>query len=195
MDPNILSIIAEKHYTKIPYHNFEHALDVRNHALKLINRCRKYKIKVDEESIIIAALFHDAGYTEVKKDKEKHSCKIAEEELQKLGYSKDKIIKVKENIMATAQNNELKTIEQKILRAADLHNFMASYPKFEEASKKIREEFKILYPGQRFPIKEWTELVESYVKEEIKITPEHKKDNFNKKAKANIRRFLLENKE
>ena len=194
MDPNILSVIAEKHYTKIPYHNFEHALDVRNYSLKLINRCKKYKIKIDEESIIIAALFHDAGYTEVKENKEKHSCKIVEEELTKLNYSKEKINIVKENIMATAKGEKLKTTEQKILRASDLHNFMASYSKFKEASRKIREEFKILYPGQEFPIKKWTELVESYLEEEIQLTPEHKKDDFHNKARENIKKFLLENK-
>lgn len=156
---------------------------------------QKNGIKVNEEIIIIAALFHDAGYEEVKENKEQHSCKIMESELKKLNYSIKEINEVKNTIMATEKDYKLTTSEQKILRASDLSGFMFSYQEFKVSSDRIREEFKVLYPGKKFPIKKWTELVESYLIPEIRLTQNYEQDNFHGKAKENIQRFLKENKD
>lgn len=182
--------IAKKYYTALPYHNFQHALQVRKNAIRFARRCRKYNIPINQEVIEIAALFHDAGYWEVKKDKEEHSAKIAEIELKKVGYPEKFINKIKKTIMATKGGWPLRTAEQKVIRAADLLSFAAGYKKFWEASKRIQKEYGILYKTDRFPVKKWTELVESYLKPDIQLTPKYKSDKFHVKARRNIERFL-----
>lgn len=182
--------IAKKHYAKLPYHNFQHALNVKKYALKLVRRCKKYKVPVDSELVEIAALFHDAGYEKVKNNKEEYSCKIAEQELKKLKYPPNKIIKVKQAIMATKAGYSLRTTEQKILRAADLHSFTASYKQFSAASKKIESEYYLLYKKTKFPIKQWVKSMELYLLPDIILTPEYKKDDFHAKARRNINKFL-----
>lgn len=187
---NRITKLAKRHYEDLPYHNFKHAQTVRNNTLKFIKRCRKHEVALDEEVLMIAALFHDAGYSEVKSDKEAHSAKIAERELRKIKYPPSRIAKVKETIMATEKNWPLNTVEQKIIRASDLLSFTTSYKKFLDSSKKIQKEYKILYGKADFPIEEWTKLVKSYLKPQIQITPEHKKDDFHNKAQRNINRYL-----
>jgi len=187
--------IAKKHYPSLPYHNFQHALQIRRNALKFVRRCKKYKIPVNREVVEIAALFHDAGYDKVKTNKEEYSSKIAEKELKKLKYPTKFINQVRNSIMATKSSWPLRAraTEQKILRAADLLSFNSSYDNFLKAAKRIQNEYKILYNKDNFPFRKWTELVESYLKEEIKLTPQYKKDDFHRKARKNITRFLKEN--
>lgn len=182
--------LAKKHYENLPYHNFKHAETVRKNTLKFIKRCKKYGVAVDEEVLMIAALFHDAGYSEVKTNKEAHSAKIAEKELRKIKYPSKKIAEVKATIMATEKEGPLKTTEQKIIRASDLLSFTVGYKEFLSTSKKIQKEHKILSKGEDFPIEGWTKLVKSYLKPKIKITPEYIKDDFHNKADKNINRFL-----
>ncbi|MDD5290030.1 MAG: HD domain-containing protein [Patescibacteria group bacterium] len=186
---------AKKFYNpRLPYHNFNHALKVKDYVLKLVRRCKKYKIPVNREVVKLAALFHDAGYDQVKTKKEEFACKIAERELKKLGYQPKIIAEVQKTIMATKLGGPLKTTEQKILRAADLSGFMASYPKFVKNNKKIQQEYKLLYKKDYFPNKKWVKLLEAYLKPKIKLTPKYKTDNFHAKARKNIKKFLLKNK-
>lgn len=185
-----LELIAKKYYSPLPYHNFQHALEVKSYAQKLIRRCQKYKVPVNQDIVIIAALFHDAGYDQVKNNKEAYSCQIAARALKKMKYSLSFIQEVKQTIMATKSGYPLRTTEQKILRAADLSGFMNSYPKFLQASRKIQQEYKVLYKNDDFPIKTWAKLVASYLKPNIKLTPEYAKDSWSHKARENIKRFL-----
>lgn len=182
--------IAKKHYSPLPYHNFQHALAVRKYALKLVRRCKKYHIPVDQEVVEIAALFHDAGYEKVKNKKEEYSCQIAKQELSKLKYSKKIITQVKKTILATKPDYPLKTNEQKILRAADLSSFAASYQQFYNNSKKIEKEYRLLNKRNKFPLKSWLQSVKLYMRPKIILTPEYTKDHWQAKAQKNINRFL-----
>ena len=184
--------VAKKYYSKLPYHNWNHAKKVRSNALELVERCRKYKVPVDSEVVEIAALFHDAGYADVKENKEEHSAKIARKALKKYKYPDSKIKAVINTILATKKNGQLKTNEQKIMRAADLRSFTSSFKEFKKASDKIRREYKILYGNSDFPLKGWTELVDAYLKPKIKLTTEYSSDKFHTKAKNNIKRILRE---
>lgn len=186
-----IELIAKKHYTKLPYHNFEHALSVKKYALKLVRRCKKYKISVNQEIVEIAALFHDAGYTDVKNNKEEHSCQIVEQELKKLKYPPQTIRQIKQTIMATQAGYLLKTIEQKILRAADLSSFTASYQQFLANSQKIEKEYFLLY-NKNLPTKKWLRTMKLYLKPKIILTPQYKKDGFHTRAKRNIDKYLQE---
>jgi len=192
IDLKKIEAIAKKHYSNLPYHNFQHALWVRQQAKKFIQRCKKYNVPVKSDIIEIAALFHDAGYSEVKNNKEAHSCKIAEKELKLLGLANKTIRQVTGTIMATKAGYPLRTAEQKIIRAADLSSFTSNYKTFVANSKKIQQEYTLLSKKSNFPFRAWTKLTESYLKPNIILTPEHKKDDFHHKARKNIKKFLQE---
>ncbi|MFA5126781.1 MAG: HD domain-containing protein [Patescibacteria group bacterium] len=185
-----IETIARKHYGKLPYHNFAHALKVRRVALKFIHRCKKYKVPVNREIVEIAALFHDAGYDKVKNNKEELAGKITARELKTLKYPTGAVKQVQQTIMATKAGYPLKTTEQKILRAADLSSFTESYKNFLAASKKIEREYHLLHDGRPFPIRAWTKSILSYLKPKIQLTPKYYRDNFHAKAIKNIDRYL-----
>lgn len=187
------AIIAKKFYNPhLPYHNFHHAKKVKNYAMKLVRRCKKYKVPVNGEVVELAALFHDAGYDQVKTQKEEFACQIMARELKKLDYAPKFIFEVKKTILATKLRGPLRTTEQKILRAADLSGFMASYSEFVKNNKKIQQEYKLFCKKDNFPNKKWVKLIEAYLKPRIRLTPEYKKDNFHARAGKNIKKFLAE---
>jgi predicted metal-dependent HD superfamily phosphohydrolase len=185
-----IAALAKKHYRNLPYHNFAHALKVRKAALKFVRRCKKYQVPINQEVVEIAALFHDAGYDQVKNNKEELACKIAEQELKKLNYSAKTIKQVKQSIMATKAGHPLKTNEQKVLRAADLSSFTENYKNFLAASKKIEKEYHLLYSKKPFPVQKWTQMVLSYMDPPIHLTPKYYQDNFHVKAIKNINKYL-----
>jgi predicted metal-dependent HD superfamily phosphohydrolase len=187
--------IAEKYYGDIPYHNFKHALKVFENCKFYIERCKKYKIEVNSDVVLIAALFHDAGFHEKTdyKTKERYSISIVEKELKKLGYSDSFIKEVGNCILATEPYGNFEKTEQKILRAADLKGLMSSYDNFEKQTKLIRQEYSILHPGKDFPLKKWAELLKPYASRTIKLTPEFHKDDWHRKFEENLKRYLKEN--
>ena len=112
-DNTLLTIkeVAEQSYRKVPYHNFEHALDVSENATNIFNYIKKSRqdlvkmmlsehkkcsIEELEEVLQIAALFHDAGHLyESKPDDEENSASLAELVLNKINYTDLKIKYVK----------------------------------------------------------------------------------------------------
>lgn len=191
--------LARSYYRDLPYHNFSHALNVMQKCQELIKRSNKYRVKVNEDAILIAALFHDAGYAD-KTDrisKEEHSADIAEEELVKLGCAKDFIEKVKKTIISTRYNEIPKTPEEKILRAADLSGFAGDYDKFLGNNKLLKREYEQLNEVS-LTEEEWKTRTKNttfhYLSQEIRLTPEHDNENgesiFHIKTLQNIHKYL-----
>jgi len=117
--------IAEKKMRGIsPSHDFSHVMRVYNLCLSIV---KKEKKNVDLEILKISALLHDIGRKEEDLDKTGKidhavlSAKMAEKILKDLGYSKEKIDKIKHCIETHRFKGKLKpkTIEAKILFDAD----------------------------------------------------------------------------
>jgi len=102
----------------LSYHSVAHIKDVFN-SCKVI--AKGEGVKGDElKLILIAALFHDSGFTIQQKDHEEISCEIARKHLPDFDYSDEQIKKICGMIMATKiPQNPQNTLEE-ILADADL---------------------------------------------------------------------------
>ena len=197
---------AKKHYSSLPYHNWGHAQTAAKTGAKLADRCEKHGIPLNKMAVVYALYFHDAGYHEdhTKQgfdSKEAYSSDIAERELTLLGFPAQFIEKVRQCITATHKDAKFDTVEEKIVRAADLAGIAGSYKKFAENNEKLRNEF-IMRTGKHVSEKDWIEkskeLLDSYLSEDIKLTPEYYdkkgKSKFHSKARKNVERLVKENK-
>ena len=193
-----------KHYGELDYHNFEHAMEVVRKSRELVAKCKIYDIKVDELIVILAALFHDAGYHDNHEEqgfasKEEYSADIAERELNNLNHDQELIMLVKECIIATHRNKLFETVEQKVLRAADLSGLAGPYEEFVANNKLLKQEQEHLQDRQ-IDNDEWKEvvknLIEFYLSQDIQLTPEHNDEDgvsiFHQRAQENLNRFLAE---
>lgn len=191
---------AEKLYSDLPYHNFDHARKVIKNTEKFIARCRDEKIPVLEEVIFLAALFHDAGYGENEESKgyatkESYAAHLAEQVLLKLKVKKRTIIAVQQTILATYMHAKPTTTEQKILRAADLLGLAGPYEQFRVNAKNLEEESIHLYGKEKG--KEMTrQIITAYIAQDIYLTTKHDDEFgesvFHKKAQENLTRYLAE---
>ncbi|MBT6691598.1 HD domain-containing protein [Candidatus Parcubacteria bacterium] len=194
--------VVGRHYENLPYHNFQHALNVVAECQKLVEKCKTYDVQVDEQVVILAALFHDAGYHQDHEEqgfesKEEYSADIAEQELNRLGLETGVINLVKECIIATHRNKPFVLVEQKVLRAADLAGLAGSYEDFLYNNEILKQELEEVHQ-QEIGDEEWKDVVASlikfYLSQDIKLTPEHDDEEgfsiFHRQAQENLDRFL-----
>lgn len=106
----------------------------------------------------IAALYHDIGFIEDRKDHEARSCRIASEEL-KSKIKKQELAKVCGMIMATRIPQKPKTNLEKILADADLEYLGTDL--FPEISNNLYKEISHFEPDMDFV--RWNELQISFI--------------------------------
>ncbi|MDY6778786.1 MAG: HD domain-containing protein [Candidatus Nanohaloarchaea archaeon] len=193
---------AQQHYTDLPYHNFKHVQTVLDSAEELLDRCRRHSIPISEDVVRTAIYFHDAGYhrdpeTTGFESREAYSAHIAAQELDDLGASNDLIEQVQDCILATRENANADTPEQKIVLAADLASLASDFDTFMANARKLREEHKQLH-GEKPDSEAWRSLVEAtvshYLQQDIHLTPEHDLDHgiseFHARTRRNLAKFL-----
>ncbi|MDI1256143.1 MAG: HD domain-containing protein [Flavobacterium sp.] len=100
------------------YHTVNHTLDVYNTAT-MIAANEKISAK-DTKLLLIAALYHDAGYLYQSKGHEAISCKIAAESLPQFGYKNAEINQICNIITATKIPQQPHSQLEMIICDADL---------------------------------------------------------------------------
>lgn len=196
--------VAGEMYGDIPYHNFDHAKESLELGYEIIARCEASGIEVDSDLIRYSLLFHDAGYHENHQakgfeSKEEYSAHLAEEALRELGVPEATIEKVKECIISTHKDKSFDSLEEKIVRAADLVGLAYEYEKFKENAIKIKKENEIL-SGNDISWDDFKKgvkgIIEDYLSQDIRLTECYKDEEggsrFHKKTKENLDRFLEE---
>ena len=114
----ILEKLTEQLPLSLTYHNYYHTLDVYQAAENLGNL---EKIKTaDLYLLLIAALFHDAGFINVTTCHEAESCRIANLYLPDFEFSAAEIEKVCGMIMATKLPQSPQNVLEEIIADADL---------------------------------------------------------------------------
>jgi predicted metal-dependent HD superfamily phosphohydrolase len=100
------------------YHSFDHTVDMHDAAARIADY---ENISADDkEFVLVAALFHDAGFIINRDEHEMHSCNIAKEMLSAFNYSLDEIETVCHIIMATKMPVSPKNKLEEIICDADL---------------------------------------------------------------------------
>ena len=128
-----------------PFHNVGHARETRDHALRFAARAREYGVDVDCVALEQAALLHDARYDIAPSSmglpsREDVHAFFAYNVLRSEGADDRHALKVARIIMGTNSMIEPQSIEEKILRAADLFGFSEPYDVFREGGQRLYQE-------------------------------------------------------
>ena len=134
------SLIKQNICNDLPFHNWQHTLDVYQNARKL---GKLENLNYEDMLVVsIAAYFHDIGQINGPSDHENRSASCAKKFLQSLDVRQDIIEEVGRTIKATLLSAKPENRLQKILRDADLaHLGQSSFPLKNEM---LREEWNIL---------------------------------------------------
>ncbi|SFR57206.1 Pycsar system effector family protein [Maribacter stanieri] len=134
------------------YHNLRHTQRVVDSTKELIEG---ENIKDNEsELLLVAAWFHDLGYTITYHNHEEHSCKLAKEFLTENNYPTPFIEQVCSLIMATKKNYSPANELEKIMRDADSSHFHIK--NYMATTELLREELSLLGIQSNTPV-DWRE--------------------------------------
>lgn len=156
----VFNLLQEELSSSIIYHNYTHTLRVVK-KLKLLLEGEQVSDK-EKELMIIAAWFHDTGYTKDIRNHEEESVGIAKTYLE--GKLPEEDIEVIESlILATKMGHVPSTNLEKIMKDAD-YSHLAS-KNYEKTSDLLREELRLT------GVKDYTEL--EWKKENINFLTNH----------------------
>jgi HD superfamily phosphodiesterase len=171
--------------------------DLLFHSIKHIQRTVKSVQLLTEESginredteiLILAAWFHDTGYSHAYERHERKSAEIARDFLRENEYPEDKIEKVMHCIWATDLSYKPKNILEEVLRDADVIHI--GKKSFFKRNKELRKEWEKTQ-GRKYTDEEW-------LQSDIKFLTEHEfqtdfaRKTFGEQKNANL--MLLEQK-
>ncbi|MCW8822963.1 MAG: DUF5706 domain-containing protein [Ignavibacteriaceae bacterium] len=134
------------------YHNLTHTAEVVK-ATEEISDASGVS-EEEKELLLIAAWFHDIGYTESIDNHEDIGISIATQFLEKNNYPQEKINRVAELINATRIPRNPKNLLEEIICDADLHHLGTS--EFKDKSKMLRAEQE-MQKGFKIEDKDWIE--------------------------------------
>ncbi len=149
-----VSEYLSKHLPKeFCYHDFFHTFCVVN-AVDML--CKAMNLsKTETRILLVAAWFHDTGYTQHQDDHENESALIAEEFLTNKNVDEEEIEQVKACILATLYPQQPKNILEQIICDADMLH--VSETNFIERSNLLRKEWEAT-KNKIFTDKEWYKL-------------------------------------
>jgi len=197
--------VAAYYAPELPYHNFNHALQAVANGRDIVAACVREGIGIDAEVVILALLFHDAGFIEDPREhgcetREAYSAKIADRLLGEAGIPRETIEAVKVAILATTRDGEFTSVEQQAVRAADLCGMAADYPIFRHNTDQLRKEQELL-TGMAISEAVWRkqvgDVIGFYLGQEIGLTAyftprDGRPSAFNQRIADNLRRYLDE---
>lgn len=166
-DRFVLDLFKEKLPNTFLYHNYNHTSRVVKSTKELIANC---EINVKQaELLLLAAWFHDTGYTVKFKGHEKESAKIARSFLKEHGYEEAEIKTVERCILATKLGHQPADILEEIIHDADTSHFAKDY--FEKTSEFLRKELA-LQNIHTCSSEEWTQAnIQMFITQHQYYTP------------------------
>jgi predicted metal-dependent HD superfamily phosphohydrolase len=146
----VLHLFEEKLPRNYLFHNPQHTIDVVTQAQAI---SEAYHLSSsDMETLLIAAWFHDSGYTEMYEGHEEVSVMLAESYLRTKNFPASRIKEVSACIRATSMPQNPQTLVEKILCDADIANIGSDT--FFEMSARLRREHEIVM-GKIYTDAEW----------------------------------------
>ncbi|NNE31234.1 MAG: HD domain-containing protein [Winogradskyella sp.] len=132
------------------YHNLAHTQSVVSNVKELI---KESNLKKEEElQLIIAAWFHDTGFTKTIDGHEEESVKIATAYLKSKGISDENIKAITSIILATQLGHQPKNELEGLIRDADCAHI--SNKKYEDYASLLRKEWE-LTKNKKISKSEW----------------------------------------
>jgi len=156
-------LILNKLINELPehllYHTIHHTLDVYQSALEIAKQ--EGICSSDLKLLLIAAIYHDAGYLEHNYNHEHHSCEMARKYLPQFHYTKEDIDTICSIIMATKMPQKPQSHLEKIICDADL-SYLGRDDFFSISEKLYAEMISIGSISNR---EEWERMQEKFLQE------------------------------
>jgi HD superfamily phosphodiesterase len=154
----VSDLIKGKLPSEYTYHNLDHTIGVVN-AVNIL--CKEEKITdSDKEILLVAAWFHDTGYTNGCKNHEDFGVEIATRFLKEKEKSEEYIARVSSLIKATAKNYVPQTPLEKIIKDADYYHILNDDYVF--SCEGLRKEWENV-EGKSFTEMEWAKENEVFL--------------------------------
>lgn len=167
------------------YHNLRHTQRVVQSTKELIDG--EQISGEEEEFLLLAAWFHDLGYTVSYRNHEENSCDMAKEFLSEHDCSEKLIDQVCTLIMATLKDYEPKNTLEKIMRDADSSHFAEK--DFLATSELLREELESLGIAQ-YSLTEWREENIRLLRTKHRFYTKHALENWQPGKDKNIKKLI-----
>ncbi|GMN09873.1 hypothetical protein MTsPCn9_19160 [Croceitalea sp. MTPC9] len=185
----VAKILEDKLDEKFLYHNLKHTQRVVKSTKELLEN---HELNDNEnEELLVAAWFHDTGYTTGTENHEEASCKIASDFLKKQGYDKAGIKKIEELIMATKRHHMPQNIHEKIIRDADSSHF--AQKSYWETTDFLKEELKKLGIAN-YSEKQWRNENIKMFRNEHQFYTDYAKENWESAKQKNLKQLLKDKK-
>jgi predicted metal-dependent HD superfamily phosphohydrolase len=150
----VVNIFSQRISRELSFHSFEHTRDVVLHCELIAGN---YELnETDHTALILAAWFHDTGYSSgSKKTHEQESQRIATEFLERNHAGPELIARVNGCIIATRMPQSPTNLIERIICDADL--FHLGTDEFGAKSKLLRQEINN-FQEDKIGKKEWKKL-------------------------------------
>jgi predicted metal-dependent HD superfamily phosphohydrolase len=181
----VTSLLRKELSHNFLYHNLTHTQRVVKFTKTLIE-AEKVSPN-DANALIIAAWFHDVGYTEGSTDHEAKSVTIVTPFLKERNVDDATISKISDLIMATKMDHEPKNILENIIRDADCVHFKSK--SYTEISDFLRAEWE-LDKGTVYSDSEWTEQNVLFYTKHHRFYTNFANDNWQKGKDRNLVELL-----
>ncbi|GAA3918740.1 Pycsar system effector family protein [Hymenobacter algoricola] len=177
----VTDLFEEKLPRQLVYHSFKHTAAVVKEA-KALGEASNLS-GPDLEALVLAAWFHDVGYTEVYDGHEYRSMEMAGQWLTEQGYPADRIALVQETIKTTHRDEPAATELQLLLADADMSSM--GQEEFFANAELLRAEWEAML-GKSYSTTEWAETQLNFLLS-AKFHTGAAKDRYKEQFKDNIK--------
>ncbi|TGE09784.1 Pycsar system effector family protein [Hymenobacter fodinae] len=177
----ITQLFEQQLPSRLVYHSPKHTAVVVKEAKALAEAAGLSES--DQEALVLAAWFHDAGYVDTYDGHEYRSMEIAEQWLTEHDYPADRIAVVKDIIKATHRDEPRDTELQRLLVDADMSNL--GREDFFANAELLRTEWETTL-GKTYSNTEWAETQLNFLLG-TKYYTDAAKERYKEQFKANIK--------
>jgi predicted metal-dependent HD superfamily phosphohydrolase len=176
----IVDLFVDKLSTKYVYHTINHTRQVAEAAA---DAALYYELpEAEREVLILAAWFHDAGYTKTYLGHEENSVSLAKAWLSKQEYPQDRIDRIATLILSTKNEHEPSGQLEEILHDAD--RISIGKKSFFRQAELLRLEWEVFLDKEYSPV-EWDEIQQDYLVRTNFLTDYFRKE-YGKRREKNI---------
>ncbi len=177
LDPNFL------------YHNLKHTQRVVKSIEEMASAVSLSEN--EQEQLLLAAWFHDTGYTKGVENHEKASSTIAIDFLKKENYGSKGVDQISSIILATERYHQPTNLLEKIIRDADASHFAKK--SYWETSDFLREELELL-GIKTYSQKDWREANIKMFRDEHTYYTDYAKEHWEEGKQANLKQLIKDKK-
>jgi predicted metal-dependent HD superfamily phosphohydrolase len=184
----VLHLFKDKLSNIYVYHNFNHTKRVVKNAEFLAEK--KNLGPQDKNILLLAAWFHDTGFTRSNESHEKESKLIARSFLKEHNLSEEDLSVIEKTIDITKLGVQPTTDIERVLKDADCSHFARE--DFKEISELLRQELYL--QGNSYSPKKWLDLNIEMLSSQHEFYTDYAIRNWNSLKQKNLI-DLIENKE